>query len=633
MTRREIFFHELATAGIQLNASQRKAVTHTGGPLVVFAGPGSGKTTVLTCRAAYLMQVEKVRPKELLIVTFTKAAAEEMKMRLAGLPGVGTLRAQSCDSGTFHSIFLRILLRVYGNVPKLLEDWEQRQIIRDLLRLEGQEGNEEETVDVLAKIGICKNNLILPDQIQAKKRANVDFKRRYKLYETWKQQNNRWDYDDILLECHRLLSVNADVRREWANKYRHILVDEFQDTNYVQYEILKILSANAELCIVGDDDQSIYRFRGSRVDYLLSFHKQFPSAKKVVLSTNYRSTEPIVHIASSLIDCNKKREQKRLSGTGRQGEPPVLEETADEREEAVSVLKYMEDLLQTGEKPDDIAVLYRTRLQTQALLDEMVKQEVPFCLKDSEGHFYLQWQVRDILAYFKLALNPHDLDSLVQILNRPKRYIQPEVWMSHLNLPDPQNQPPLQRILQMPALESWKRNKLEELAWDLKKIAGMSPREALRFIRKQIGYDRYLREHAESTGQNPENVFESLETLEQSVLTHATLIDFLDHVRKVNEAVKQAKGSGSGIQLMTFHKAKGLEFKTVIVIGLVNGIVPHKKSLQDKNQEEALEEERRLFYVAITRAKERLRLFSPKKYKGEKRARSPFLDEISVTKR
>ncbi|MFC4768868.1 ATP-dependent helicase [Effusibacillus consociatus] len=633
MNREEKFFDDLKSAGIELNQPQKEAVTHVGGPLVVFAGPGSGKTTVLTCRASYLMQVAGVHPRDMLIVTFTKAAAEEMRNRLAALPGIGSLKAQSCDAGTFHSIFLRILLRSYGSVPKLLEEWEQRLIARELLRSEGQDGDDEQINDLLTKIGLCKNNLILHEQIKPQKREYLDFKRRYKAYEDWKLKNHRWDYDDILVECYRLLTSQPDIRQEFANKYRHILVDEFQDTNHVQYEIVKMLAVNSDLCIVGDDDQSIYRFRGSRVDFLLNFHQEFPRAKKVVLAMNYRSTDPIIETSCAVIECNEKREFKKLSGTGKKGEPPVLLFPADERSEAIMVLERIQQQMQADEKIEEIAVLFRTNIQGRALVDEMVRREIPFCMKDSDANFYVQWQIRDILAYFKLALRPSDVESLVTILNRPKRYIYQDkisVFLSSNYDPD---RSCVHTLMELPGLETWKRRKLEEMAWDLKKIAGMTPREALRFIRKQVGYDQYLDDYSERTRQKKEFIFEPVEVLEQAVLPYETIADFLAHVEKVNEVLRQAKRTDRGIQLMTFHKAKGLEFKTVFLIGLVKGMVPHSKSLKEKESQESVEEERRLFYVGITRAKEQLYLFAPQQYRGEKIERSPFLDEIKATMR
>lgn len=633
MIKQELFYKELHEAGIKLHTSQMEAVTHVEGPLVVFAGPGSGKTTVLTCRASYLMQVAGVPPRDLLIVTFTKAAAEEMQKRLATLPRIGELRARSCETGTFHSVFLRILLRTYGRVPKLLEDREQRQMLRLILREEGMEGNEEEVNDLLSKIGLCKNNLILPEQIKAKKKDNREFQKLYLRYESVKQERDRWDYDDILIECYRLLKTRADVRNEYGKRYRYILVDEFQDANYVQYAIVKMLSQSDNLCIVGDDDQSIYRFRGSRVEYLLQFQKEFPNAKKVLLEINYRSTDQIIETATKIINGNRKRQWKDLKGTGKQGEPYSLERPPDERKEAVLIVDQIQKQVQQGRNIESIAVLYRSNIQAQTLVDELVRRTLPFSVRDTEGDFYQRWQVRDILCYFSLAVNPYDADSLLQIINRPKRYIYHDDSLQELTrIVNRLDCSYLTALLRLPGLENWKVRKVEQLIWNLKKVAVMSAIEALRFVRSEIGYDQYLDEYVKQTRQNKEQVHEPLDMLQQAAAGFSNLTDFLLHVKNTNEALEQARRSNDGVQLMTFHKSKGLEFATVFVIGLVDGMMPHRKSLKDKELTDALEEERRLFYVGITRAKEQLFLFAPQNYYGSKTETSPFLKEIGHIK-
>jgi DNA helicase-2/ATP-dependent DNA helicase PcrA len=629
MNKQEMFFRELEKVGIPLHTTQQEAVRHVEGPLVVFAGPGSGKTTVLTSRAAHLMQVAEIPPRNLLIVTFTKAAAEEMQKRLASLPGIGPLRARSCETGTFHSVFLRILLRAYGQVPQLFNEAEQRNLVRTILRDNGQDGNEEEVNDLLTKIGLCKNNLIFPEQIKAKKKENQDFKRYYQQYELVKERLQRWDYEDILVECYRLLRVRADIRDEYGKRYRYILIDEFQDANYVQYEIIKLLAVSGNLCIVGDDDQSIYRFRGSRVEYLLEFQQVFPNAKKIVLETNYRSTQQIITMAANVIRYNQKREPKLVRGTGRSGEQYQLEQPSDERAEAVKIIQLIRSQIASGQPLESFAVLYRSNAQVHTLIDELVRQSLPFSIRDAEGEFYKRWQIRDILGYFRLALDPFDLESLAQIINRPKRYIYQENWLHQLQqIARRLDGSYLNALLRLPDLESWKLRKLEQLIWDLKKISGMSPAEALRFVRKEIGYDQYLADYVTQTGQSRDQVFEPLEMLQQSVSGFRRLSDFLDHVSRINEVLQEARKTKEGIRLMTFHKAKGLEFSTVCIVGLVKGMVPHRKALKDKEQAEALEEERRLFYVGITRAKDRLYLYSPRKYNGSKVEPSPFLAEF-----
>ncbi|MGZ4163490.1 MAG: ATP-dependent helicase, partial [Tumebacillaceae bacterium] len=306
MMKEPAFFEQLSTVGIHLNEEQREAVRHVAGPLVVFAGPGSGKTTVLTCRTAYLLQVAQVYPGEMLIVTFTRAAAEEMQSRVAAMPGIGQQAVRAAEIGTFHSVFMRMLVQNNGRVPQLIEDAEQRTIIRNLLREQGQDGDDEEVAEALQKIGLCKNNLIMPDRIKATKPENQKFRDLFSGYEEAKRKADRWDYDDILVQCYYMLKSNPAVLERYQRRFRYILVDEFQDTNLAQYEVIKLLGAHGNVCIVGDDDQSIYRFRGSRVEFLLDFESTFSGAKKVILATNYRSIEPVIETSSRLILHNRK---------------------------------------------------------------------------------------------------------------------------------------------------------------------------------------------------------------------------------------------------------------------------------------------------------------------------------------
>jgi DNA helicase-2/ATP-dependent DNA helicase PcrA len=626
------FFRELSQHGIHISPEQKKAIGHTRGPLVVFAGPGSGKTTVLTCRAAYMLQVGGISPKELLIVTFTRAAADEMKTRLALLPGVGPMRAKACEIGTFHSIFLRILLRERGAIPKLMEDGEQKLLLRRALQETGAEANEEEMADLMQKIGLCKNNLITPDRIRVEKPENVRFRERFSIYERLKKENGWWDYDDILVECYRLLKANPPLLKQYRNRFRYILVDEFQDTNHAQYELIKMLAVHGNLCIVGDDDQSIYRFRGSRVDYLLDFEKTFPGAEKVILGANYRSSHRIIEASKRLIMHNRKRQPKDFHGMNDVGEKPRVIHPHDEKEEAEQILDEIGQGVQLGVPAEEHAVLYRTNNQARALIDLLVERQIPFTIYDSDGGFYRQWQVRDVLAYMKLSHNRNDLDSLVQIINRPKRYLYDTVWIDELyRISRTHGIHLLDALTKLPGLEAYQVRKLKQLVREMDVLQSLSPIEALRLIRTEIGYEKYLRDYAEQTGNDLQKIMEPLDELAQAVQGYPSLPSFLEHVERVKERMQQSDGSSGGIQLMTLHRAKGLEFRHVYIIGLVHHMMPHEKALNDPQTEDAVEEERRLLYVGMTRAKKRLWLSAPLYYQGKKAKPSRFLEETGLT--
>ncbi|MBL0387730.1 ATP-dependent helicase [Tumebacillus sp. ITR2] len=631
------FFEGIADNGIRLNPEQREAVRHVAGPLVVFAGPGSGKTTVLTCRAAYMMQVARIPANQLLIVTFTRAAAEEMQERLGRLPGVGEGIARAAEIGTFHSVFLRMLLQQNGGrMPQLIEDSEQRMLIRNLLREAGGDGDDEEVADALQKIGLCKNNLILPERIKATKPENQKFRDLFAGYEKGKARMDRWDYDDILVECYHMLTSNPSALEYYRRKYRYILVDEFQDTNLAQYEVIKLLAGHGNLCIVGDDDQSIYRFRGSRVEFLLDFEKTYEGASKVILATNYRSTEPVIETASRLILHNRKRQSKHIKGTGREGDRPVLIRPEGERDEAEQILTQVETLLRDGQEAEGVVVLYRTNIQVRAVIDGLVQRELPFTLHDADGDFYRRWQVRDVLTYFRLAMEPDDLDGLVQIINRPKRYLYPERWVDEVHhIRREHGCSYLEALKKVPGLEPYQRQKVEQLAKDLHKLKFQSPSSALQTLRKEIGYDKYLEEYTTKTGNDLKAASEPLEELEQAVIGHGTIPRFLEHVAEVNETIRKNRNKGEGIQLMTMHKAKGLEFEHVYCIGLVDEMVPHSKAInvEGEKRDAALEEERRLLYVGMTRAKRFLTLSAPIRYHGGKAEPSPFLYETGLLQR
>jgi DNA helicase II / ATP-dependent DNA helicase PcrA len=627
------FFLQLSQHGIQISPEQKEAIRHIHGPLVVFAGPGSGKTTVLTCRAAYMLQVGGILPKELLIVTFTRAAAEEMRVRLSQLPGVGYLRAKACEIGTFHSVFLRILLRKLGSVPKLMGESEQKMLLRHALQETGADATEEEVADLLQKIGLCKNNLILPERIRVEKPENVKFRERFTIYEELKKEKSWWDYDDILVECHRLLKSDVQLLEEYRRRYRYILVDEFQDTNYAQYELIKLLAVHNNICIVGDDDQSIYRFRGSRVEYLLDFEKTFPGATKIILGANYRSHRQIIEASKRLIVHNRKRQQKDFRGMNGEGEKPRVIRPNDEKDEAEQILSEIEQGIKSSITPEQHAVLYRTNNQVRALIDVLVERQIPFTIYDSDSDFYRQWQVRDILSYMKLAQNPNDVDSLVQIINRPKRYLYETRWIDELyRISHSQSLSLVESLSKLQGLEVYQVKKLEQFIHDIERLKRMNPKEALRCIREDIGYEKYLREYADSTGNDFQRVMEPLDELAQAVQGYESISAFLEHVDRVQECVRQSRNSRRGIQLMTLHRAKGLEFHSVYIIGLVHHMMPHEKALGDQQTEEALEEERRLLYVGMTRAKERLCLSAPERYQGKKVKPSRFLYETGLLK-
>lgn len=602
-----------------LNESQRMAVMHSEGAAVVFAGPGSGKTTVLTRRVLFLLE-QGVPPERLMVVTFTRAAAREMRNRLAQAAG---RPLSGLWIGTFHSLFLSLLRRAGHTIPRLLKETEQTQWLRQLLIEREQPADDEAVATLLNQIGLCKGNLIWPEQLKVKKEKNILFRELYQAYESRKRESDVWDYDDILVETYCLLK-DPWQQTVWRDQWEHVLVDEFQDINRVQFETLRLLApSSGNLFVVGDDDQAIYSFRGSDPRFMQEIRSWFSPCRTIVLSTNYRSTESVIALGQRLIRHNRRRQEKTLVGTGKQGPDPVWMQPADEEEEARQILTRLDDGVET-------AVLYRTSTQARAIIDALVRADVPFAVAEGDASFYRRWQVLDVMAYLRLADDPDDLDSLVRIVNKPKRYLFGEKWMDQAwALSRKTGRPLLQAVADIPGLEPYQQRLLQKLAADVAALRGMDASQAIAYIREQIGYDAFLSSFAQDTGNDESVVKEAVEELTVAATQFSGRDELLRHITQVNEVVARRREQPR-VHLMTFHRAKGLEFDRVFLIGLHSMVLPHRRSLQvpEHKKAEAWEEERRLLYVGITRARRELYLSVSRTRQGKRVAPSPFLREI-----
>lgn len=602
-----------------LNEDQKRAVTAADGPIVVFAGPGSGKTTVLTRRVLYLLE-KGVSARHMMVVTFTRAAATEMKERLAQIMPD---QVKELAIGTFHSLFLTMLKQAGERIPPLASGKEQAEWMRRLL-IEREQPADDETVSTfLNQIGLCKGNLIFPQRLKVQKQKNVLFRELYLAYEEKKEQIGLWDYDDILLTFYHRCQ-QPDMLAHWQEQFQHVLVDEFQDINRVQYEILlKLTQKHQRLFVVGDDDQSIYGFRGSDPRLMLSLERDFPTLQRIVLSVNYRSTDEVIQLTDQLIRHNRARQPKPRAGTGTRGPQAVWLEPEDEEKEAEQILTHLQDGMET-------AVLYRTSTQARAMIDALVRQGVPFSVSAGENSFYRRWQVQDLLAYLKLSLNPDDLDSLIRIINKPKRYLFGEEWIDAAwSLARETRRTVLEVLPELSGLESYQVRYLKELRDRVPRLRHLSGSETVRYIRETIGYDRYLESFAKETGNDLASVFEPVEELLLAAEHCTDGQDLLRHAEKVDEMVRNPARSPR-VKLMTFHKSKGLEFERVFLIGLHAMILPHHRSLQvpEGKKTAAWEEERRLLYVGMTRARTELYLSVSKTRQGKRVGASPFLKEI-----
>lgn len=606
-----------------LNEEQKKAVSHTTGPMLVLAGPGSGKTTVLLYRVLRLVQEKLARPQEILVLTFSKAAAEELRERFDGISHISGI-----SFGTFHSIFFRILRSAYGwSVEQVFQEEERRNVMRGILEEMKWDipDMEEYLSQFFGQLGLMQGELLALRDFQPEGIPVEEFRKLYHAYEGYKERHRKIDFDDMLSRCYQLLAEDAAARDYWQKRYRFLLVDEFQDVNRAQFACLQILSEkHRNLFVVGDDDQSIYAFRGARPDILLDFPKLYPEAKRVTLRTNYRSTERIIALAERVIAQNGMRYAKDMHGMGEQGNRITFFLAEDAAAEATRIGEKIAGLLDDGVGLKEIAVIYRTNLQGGAFARELYRRSIPYDLRDKSGNIYEHWIAKDLLAYLLLAENEESDSALRRILNKPRRYISKSLLEEAERMPYTL----LRGLFVCPSLQGWQEEYLENLRADLAQIRNRAPYEALRYIRKVVGYDTYLEQFAAYRRTSAQMLREIADELTEMAKNAENTKAFRERLEEMSRQMKeQSKKSGQphqGVALLTMHGAKGLEFRHVFLPSLVEGVIPHERGM------DAIEEERRLFYVAMTRAAEQLCLSAVRKRYEKETQPSRFLAEMGL---
>ncbi len=609
--------------GKKLNAAQKEAVCHETGPMLVLAGPGSGKTTVLLCRILRLLEKKLARPREILALTFSKAAADEMKERFLRAKG-----PEGVSFGTFHSVFFRILRSKYGwGVERVFQEEERRNVLRHIIEEAKWDipDMEEYISQFFSQLSLMNSELESPKTFEPTGIPVEEFRKLYNAYERYKERHEKLDFDDMLTLCYQLLNEDAEVRAYWQGKYKFILVDEFQDVNKAQFECLRILAEkHRNLFVVGDDDQSIYAFRGARPDFLLHFPTLYPDAKKVTLNTNYRSTERVISLAEKVIENNETRFVKNMKGIGEEGDKVTFFLAEDTAKEAECIGEKIAKLLDEGVPLTEIAVIYRTNLQGGAFARELYKRGIPYDLRDNSGNVYEHWVAKDLLAYLLLAENEESDGGLRRILNKPKRYIGKDLLAEAETMPYNL----MRSLFVCPSLKGWQEEHLENLRTDLNHVRKKSPYDGLKYVRKVIGYDEYLEEFAAYRRTSAQVLWEIADEIMETAKDCADVTMFRQRLEDLSQQIKeqtQKKGQKrKGVSLMTMHGAKGLEFRAVFLPSLVEGVVPHEKGLEE------IEEERRLFYVAMTRAGEKLCLSAIKKRYEKETKPSRFLAEMGL---
>lgn len=600
-----------------LNEGQKAAITHGEGPMMVLAGPGSGKTFVITKRIEYLIKEKGIDPSHILVITFTKAAAGEMKERFLRLMPVEGKRV---TFGTFHAVFFMILKHAYHFQPdNIIREEEKIRWMREeihSMHLDFEDENEF-VRNILGEISLVKNTGVDVKHYYSISLSQDIFSDIFREYQGFLVRNRKIDFDDMLVYTYELFSQRKDILSAWQNKYRYILIDEFQDVNQLQYNIVKLLAApKNNLFVVGDDDQSIYHFRGARPEIMLHMPEQYKNLQIVKLEINYRCPSQVVELSSRIIENNKERFDKKIRAYRQQKDAITFEAFDRVREENE---KLIQNLKTQNISLSRTAVLFRTNLQARPLMEKLLEYNIPFTAKDRVPNLYEHWIAKDIYAYIRIAQGSRQRRDFLMIMNRPKRYLSREslesetvafdVWQNFYSEQD------------------WMMDRIDKLWQDIKIIATLRPFAAVNYIRKAVGYDDFLKEYAQYRSIREEELLGVMEELQESARGFLSFEDWFSHIERYKEEIEKMWEKNNGDQetltLATFHSAKGLEFDSVHIMEVNEGITPYKKASLPAE----MEEERRMFYVAITRTRDKLYLYGVKHLNNHEAQLSRFLYE------
>lgn len=603
------------------NDFQEFAIHHKEGPMLVLAGPGSGKTTVITKRIQFLIEENKVSPNKILVITFAKAAAAEMKERF--IKNTGKIKL-SVTFGTFHGIFFAILKNAYGfNASNILEEGKKIQILKEIIDKQEMEIDDEADFvsEIINEISSVKNARIDLEHYYSKSCPENAFRSIFREYHRKLQNSRLIDFDDMLVYCYELFTQRADILAGWQKRFEYILIDEFQDINQIQYDIVRLLAGSRKnLFIVGDDDQSIYRFRGAKPEIMLNFKKDFPTAKTVLLDTNYRSVNSIVTHGLRLINKNVQRYKKRIQADRKEEGFVIFETFQNQREENKKIIENILKSVQEGRCYQEIAILFRTNTQPRMLVESFMEYNIPFRMKDILPNIYEHWMVKNIIAYIQIGLGSRKRSDFLQVINRPKRYISRECINSM--------EISFENLLSFYQDKEWMCDYIDKFWQDVKMLKDMRPYGAINYIRKAIGYDDYIKEYAEFRRIKSDELYQILDEIQDAAKEYADYTSWFLHMQQYSQELKeqqtQQNKSTDAVTLMTMHSAKGLEYNQVYLIDVNEEIIPHQKAVLDAE----LEEERRMFYVAITRAKEELYIYSIKERFQKKLKVSRFVEEM-----
>ena len=614
---------------MKLNRGQDEAIKHGNGPCMVLAPPGSGKTLIVTERTRYLIEESGVRPDQILVITFTRYAAREMKERFERLTAG---KNYPVTFGTFHSIFYGILKCAYGiGANNLMSEKESSVLLQEVLDQTDIEStaeveDEEELVrELLREVGMVKNGLYHLKDFHSKYLTQDEFAEVFRSYEHQKKELKKFDFDDMLVQCYALFRKKPEILQGWQKRFQYILIDEFQDINRVQYEVIRMLAApRYNLFVVGDDDQSIYGFRGAKPELMLYMKQEFPSLRTISLTVNYRSTEFITGAAARVILHNDTRFYKRVQSFRGRGQNVHVQEVLDEQEEAQYVTEEIQKKLDQGIKPGEIAVLFRAAVQARMISEILSKHRIPFEMRDYVTNFYRHFIVKDMMAYLQLAAGKRDRSLFLTICNRPLRYLARNSMENR--------QVNFEELRKFYCDKDWMLDIIDQFDVDVRMMKNMAPYAAIQYIRKKIGYDDFLKEYAEKHQISWKQLMDVMAELEERSKNFKSYDEWEIHIAKYTQELEEQQAKArkikgereNKVQLMTIHSAKGLEFEDVFVIHANEGEIPHQKA----EKKDEIEEERRLFYVALTRAKNNLCISYITQKNGNSIKPSRFVEEL-----
>ena len=605
------------------NPSQQRAIAHLSGPMMVLAGPGSGKTSVIVERTAYMISEGKIPPSSVLVVTFSRAAAVEMKERFLKFTSV---QRTGVTFGTFHGVFYGILKQAYGlNGGNILSEEEKYAILRELVvNCAAEQSQEGDFVEDIAKeISVVKGGRIALEHYYSSCCPDEVFRQIFQGYRKFLNERRKLDFDDMLLSCYELLKKRKDILSAWQKKFHYILVDEFQDINHLQYDIVKMLAApENNLFVVGDDDQSIYHFRGARPEIMLNFPEDFKNAETVILNINYRCSGNILDTAMKVINYNENRYAKKLSTPNEPGEPVQIKEFRNPRDEYMAVAGLLRNRMEEGDNIEDTALLFRTNQETEGLVAALMEYGVPFTMKEKLPNLFRHWICRNMIAYLKMAEGDRSRSTFLEIMNRPNRYIARDA-LTEKNVD-------FKALGEFYKDKDWMCDRITTMETHLRILKTMAPYAAINFIRNGMGYEEYLQEYARYRKIKPEELMETLNRIHESARGMKTLEEWMaymdEYTRKLEEQAKKQDVKREGVVISTLHAVKGLEYDNVYIMNVNEGSMPYRKAVLEAH----LEEERRLFYVGMTRAKKKLCLYYVRQQYEKEREPSRFLEEAGL---